>query len=449
MSTSILRRIAVVTGAVAMLASTAACDLTDLYGVEEDKPLPGERIPVMQLDSTLQADPRLEELDVRLPAPWANADWPQVGGYPSHAMHHLALGEQIAEAWRIDIGAGASDGQRIFAPPVVADGRLYAIDAESNLSAFDTQTGDRLWRVALAPEEEDEGAIGGGIAYWNGWLYATTAYGLVYKLSPADGSQVWVNDLGLPMRPAPTVFGGRVYVVTGDNTLHALSVADGTEEWSHTGIAEGAALVNAAAPAATESVVVVPFSSGEIFALRAGNGVVAWGDTLIRTGRISPVGEINDITGEPVMDRGVVFAVSHAGRMVAIDQRTGARLWETTFGGLNMPWVAGDFIFLVTLDSEVVALTRSDGRVRWVQQLERYINPDRKQNRGVVVWYGPVLAGDRLILLSSVGQAVTLSPYSGELLGELELPDRAMVPPIVAEETLYITTADGEIFAYR
>ena len=88
-----------------MLASTAACDLTDLYGVEEDKPLPGERIPVMQLDSTLQADPRLEELDVRLPAPWANADWPQVGGYPSHAMHHLALGEQIADlTQRINAG---------------------------------------------------------------------------------------------------------------------------------------------------------------------------------------------------------------------------------------------------------------------------------------------------------------------------------------------------------
>lgn len=446
---TISRRLTAAAVAVSLLGMTTACDLSDMYGVDEDKPLPGERIPVMQLESTLQADPRLEDLDVRLPAPWVNEDWPQVGGYPSHAMHHLALGEQLTEAWRVSIGAGAGTGQRIFAAPVVAEGRLYAIDAESNLSAFDSQSGERLWRIALAPDEEDSSAVGGGIGYWNGALYAATAYGLVYKLSPADGSQIWVADLGQPMRPAPTAFGGHVFVVTSDNTLHALSTTDGTEQWSHTAISEGAALVNAAAPAATGSVVIAPFSSGEIFALRAGNGVVAWGDTLIRTGRISPVGEINDITGEPVMDRGMVFAISHAGRMVAIDQRSGARLWETTFGGLNMPWVAGDFIFLVTLDSEVVALTRRDGSIRWVHQLARYINPDRKQNKGVVVWYGPVLAGDRLILISSEGQAVTLSPYTGELLGVLEMPDKAMVPPVVAQQTLFITTADGNIIAYR
>lgn len=425
------------------------CGLTDWYGVDEDKPLPGERIPVMQLEQSLQADPRLEDLEVRLPAPWVNEDWPQVGGYPGHAMHHLALGDGLQEVWRVDAGAGAASGRRIFAPPVVAEGKLFSIDSRSEVSAFDAQSGARLWRVSLAPEEEDAGAVGGGIGYWNGALYATTAYGLVYKLSPSDGSQIWVSDVGLPIRPGPTIFGGHVYAVSADNTLHALDERTGVEQWSHTGISEGASLVNAAAAAATGSIVVVPFSSGEIFALRAGNGVVAWGDTLVRTGRISPVGDINDITGEPVLDRGTVYAVSHAGRMVAIDQRTGARLWETTFGGLNMPWVAGDFIFMVTLDAEVVALTRRDGRVRWVQQLERYADPERTQNKGVIVWYGPVLAGDRLILISSESQAITLSPYTGELLGSVELPARAMVPPVVARETLYILTGDGQIVAYR
>lgn len=423
--------------------------LMDWYGADDDPPLPGERIAVMELEQALEADPRLQDLEVRLPAPWVNEEWPQVGGYPGHAMHHLALGEQLQQAWRADAGAGTASGRRIFAQPVVAEGKLFAIDARSDLSAFDARTGQRLWQVSLAPEDEDADAVGGGIGYWNGALYATTSYGLVYRLSPNDGRVVWVTDLGLPMRPAPTIFDGRVYVITADNTLHALDAETGTEEWSHTGIAEGATLVHAAAPAAAGPIVVAPFSSGEIFALRAGNGVVAWGDTLMRTGRISPVGEINDITGEPVIDRGVVFAVSHAGRMVAIDQRTGARLWETSFGGLNMPWVAGDFIFLVTLDSEVVALTRQDGRVRWVRPLQRYVDPDRRQNKGVVVWYGPVLAGDRLILLSSLGEAVSISPYTGELLGQVELPAPAMVPPVVAQEMLYILTGEGQIVAYR
>jgi len=427
----------------------AACDLGDLWGYDDVAPLPGERIAVMDLEGGLQPDQRLRDLDVRLPAPWVNDEWPQVGGYPSHAMHHLALGESISEVWRANIGAGAGSGRRVFAQPVVGDGRLFAMDARSVVSAFDAGTGQRLWQVSLAPDGESAGAVGGGLGYWNGALYATTAYGLVYRLSPSDGSEVWVRDLGLPVRPPPTIFDGLVYAVTNDNTVYALDVVNGNEVWNHAGIAEAALLLNAAAPAVAGSMVVVPFSSGEVYALRTQNGVVAWGDTLIRTGRISPVGDINDITGEPVIDRGIIFAISHSGRMVAIDQRTGARLWETNFGGLSMPWVAGDFLFLVTLDAEVVALTREQGRIRWVHQLERYVRPDRAQNRGVVVWYGPVLAGDRLILVSSERQAVSLSPYTGELMGVVNLPGPAAVAPIVAEEMLYILTDSGNIVAYR
>lgn len=436
-------------GTLACAMVLAGCGLADLWIYDDQAPLPGERIAVMDLEGGLQADRRLRDLEVRLPAPWVNEEWPQVGGYPSHAMHHLALGEGITEVWRASIGAGASGGRRIFAQPVVGDGRLFAMDAQSNVSAFDAASGQRLWQVSLAPEGESAGAVGGGLGYWNGALYATTAYGLVHRLSPSDGSEVWSRNLGLPLRPPPTIFDGLVYVVTNDNTLYALDVASGAEAWNHAGIAEVSLLLNAAAPAVSGAIVVVPFSSGELYALRTQNGVVAWGDSLIRTGRISPVGDINDITGEPVIDRGMVFALSHSGRMAAIDQRTGVRLWETNFGGLSMPWVAGDFLFVVTLDAEVVALTREDGRIRWVHQLERYVRPDRAQSRGVVVWYGPVLAGDRLVLVSSEREAVSLSPYTGEMLGSVDLPGAAAVPPLVADEMLYILTDRGTIVAYR
>jgi outer membrane protein assembly factor BamB len=106
-------------------------------------------------------------------------------------------------------------------------------------------------------------------------------------------------------------------------------------------------------------------------------------------------------------------------------------------------------VYLVTLNAEVVCLSSRDGRVRWVQQLDRFRNPDSKRDKGLIVWYGPVLAGNRLILVSSHGQALSLSPYDGAMLGRQRLSGNANVPPVVANGVLYVLTDDAKLAALK
>jgi outer membrane protein assembly factor BamB len=427
-----------------------ACSiLPDYLGESEGPPLPGERISVLALERRLQPDPRLADVEVRLPRPWANPDWPQAGGYPAHAMHHLALGESLRQLWRADIGSSSGSYERIVAQPVAADGKVFAMDAEARVSAFNADNGRLIWRVDLTPKDEERGAIGGGIAYDRGRLYATSGYGEVFALDADNGAQLWGLRAGIPFRGAPTVDGGRLFAITYDNQLHAISTASGKVEWIHSGITENAGLLGGASPAVEGGIVIAPYSSGELFAVRTDSGVVAWSDQLVRAGRVSPVGTINDINARPVIDRGRVYAISHSGRMTAIDLRSGERLWDREIAGVQTPWVAGDFIYLVTLDAEVLCLSRRDGRVRWVRQLDRYLRPDSSRNKGVVSWYGPVLAGDRLVLVSSNGQAVSLSPYNGDLLGRMRLSGSAGVAPAVANGVLYLLTDDARLIAMR
>ena len=148
-----------------------------------------------------------------------------------------------------------------------------------------------------------------------------------------------------------------------------------------------------------------------------------------------------------MIDRGRVFAISHSGNIVSIDLRTGERIWTRVIAGVQTPWVAGDYIYLLTLEGEITALSRRDGRVRWVTQLRRY--KDQKDGEGRVEWSGPVLAGDRLIAVSSMGQLISVSPYTGEALGYITIPDGTFVPPVVANETLYILTREAQLLAYR
>jgi outer membrane protein assembly factor BamB len=431
----------------ALLALAALAGLLTGCGDDKKVHLEGKRISVLALDKRLVADPKLDGTPISLPAPYANPAWPEAGGYPNHAMYHLALGEKIRRAWRSGIGDGDSRYGRVIAQPVVADGVVFAMDAQTKVSAYDAKSGDRLWRFDIQPKDVDESNYGGGVAYADGKLYVATGYAEVIALDAKTGKPIWRVPVSGPVHGSPTVADGRIFAITIDNQLEVLATTDGRLLWSHNGIPEPASLLGSASPAVEGDTVVVPYSSGEIFALRVGNGQPVWSDNLATSRPLGALSSLADIRGQPVIDRGRVIAVSHAGILVSIDLRTGDRVWEQDIGGTHSPWVAGDFIYVLSNDSDLVCLTREDGRVRWVRELPRFEDEDSKSDPER--WAGPVLAGDRLIVVSSSGEAFSVSPYTGEALGWTEFPDGVYVNPVVADQTLFVVTDDADLIALR
>lgn len=422
----------------------SACSIFDPY---VPPPLPGDRLSVLSLQQRIEPDPSIQDVEIRLPRPYANPSWPQAGGSAANAMYHLALGDAPRQIWRANIGAGSRSDRRITATPVASSEAVFAMDADGQVTAISAANGNRLWRVNIVPRREEPGALGGGLAFSQGVLFVSTGYGEVIALDAGNGQQIWRQRLSVPIRGAPTVFSSRVFVIGIDNQLFALAADDGRTLWNHVGIAESAGLLGSASAVASGEFIVAPFSSGEVTALRIDNGRPVWSDSLARAGRIAALGDLSDLNARPVIDRGTVYALGFGGRMVATDLASGNRLWSQNIAGTESPWIGGDFLFLLTADQEILAVSREDGGVRWVSELPRYERPDRRE--GPIKWSGPVLASDRLIVLSSAGNALAVSPYSGETLGSLRLPDKALVPPIIANETLYILTDGGDIVAYR
>jgi outer membrane protein assembly factor BamB len=419
----------------------------DWLGGSVNKPLEGERIDVLRGGGAVAVDERIKDLKILLPRPDVNDEWPQAGGYPNHAMHHLAASGPLTRQWSSDIGDGSSDEAQLLAQPVIADGKIYTVDIEAKVSAFDQKSGKRLWRVELSKDDDDEGILGGGIAFSDGRLFSTTGFADVVALDAETGREIWRKRLSGPMRAAPTVWAGRVFAVTVANELYALSAADGRELWTHSGLREVAGLLGGAPPAVDGGVVVVPYSSGEVVALRVENGRQVWTESLTAIRRSDAVTAIAHIRGQPVIDRGIVYIVGNSNRTVAVDLRTGTRLWEVAVGGVHGAWVAGEFVYVVTRDGEVICLTRRGGRVRWIAQLPRF--EDAEDLTGPILWAGPVLAGDRLLIGNSVDEIWSLSPYSGKILGLIEISGPVLIPPIVASETLYVLTDEADLIAFR
>ena len=146
--------------------------------------------------------------------------------------------------------------------------------------------------------------------------------------------------------------------VTQDNQLFALNPADGAIRWTGAGPFESPECSAPPRRPPRRATVVAGFSSGELTAYRYENGQVVWQDALARTSISTTVTSLSDIDAEPVID-GRVYAVGQGGRMVAIELITGQRVWEINFAGISTPWVAGDWIFVVTDDGQLLCLART------------------------------------------------------------------------------------------
>lgn len=462
---------------VTLMASLAACAANPLSGVfgkrdqkakaaaEKNIPEKANRISVLALENTLSPDEALVGKEIVLPPAYINAAWTQPGGDADHTMHHLSANLTLQPVWSTKIGAKSGKRAPLLAPPVIADGRVFVIDPKAVVSAYDSVTGSRIWETALTPDVREatgrryfrrynklnpaEIGYGGGVAFDNGRVFITSGFGFVAALEAETGTLIWQEETPAPVRSAPTAVDGKVYTVTNTNEFIAFNQETGKQEWKYLSFEESARFLAATSPAANKDVVVAPFSSGEITLLNASNGRALWSQTVARSSRLTALSNLNDIAGSPIIDRGTVYAISHAGQMSAIDLRSGKVRWEAGVSGLQTPWLAGEYIFVVSVDGELVCLSKETGGVAWIQQLPRYEKAKKKQNR--ITWTGPIIAGGRLVLTSSRGEIILASPQNGEILERRNLGKKrgSIITPVIANEQLFILSEKGQLTAYR
>ena len=411
-------------------------------------PVVGDRVSVLSTELEIAVDPATAALPFTLPPAVPNSDWGQPGGTPSKSAGHPALGTSLGTAFSVQAGQGSSPDARLASPPVVAGNRVFTIDTTATVRAFDGQTGQQVWATQFGAEKGNSASLyGGGVSVADGRVYATNGLGFVAALDATNGGVLWQVRPGGPLRGAPSISADTLYVMSQDNQLYSLKTSDGTTNWSAAAALEIAGVFGTGAPAIGQGTVVAGFSSGELNAYRYENGRLVWQDALQRTSIRTSVANLSDIDASPVIDNGQVFAVGQGGRMVALDLISGQRIWELNIAGIATPWVAGQWVFVVTDDAKLVAIERDTGKVRWINQLPAFENP--KGKRGPISYVGPVLAGDRLIVAGSNGVLINVDPNSGSFQSQTNVGAGVSLAPAVANATMYILDDRGRLHAFR
>ena len=416
-------------------------------GDKKATPTIGNRIDILGTEANTVADANLDGVAVILPPAEVNASWPQPGGNAAKSPGHVALGQGLARVWSAKV-AGSTPRARLASAPVVSDGRIYVIDTDARVSAFDAASGAKLWSTMVDVQGDGKSSLfGGGVSATSDTVFATNGVGDVAALKADTGALVWKKRPAGPLRGAPTISNGNVYVMTQDNQIYALQASDGEAQWNEAGPVGVSGIFGVAAPAAAQGTVIAGYSTGELAAYRYENGRSLWSDTLSRTSMSTSVSTLTDIDADPVIDRGRVFALGKGGRMASYELISGQRIWEINIAGITTPVVSGEWVFVLTDEAKLLCVQRASGKIRWISKLRHYQNEDKK--KGPISWDGPVLAGGRLIVANSRGEIWSVSPEEGVSTKVYDVKKSISLAPIVANNMLYILDDNGQISAFR
>ncbi|SDJ43920.1 PQQ-like beta-propeller repeat protein [Aliiruegeria lutimaris] len=429
----------------------------------DDPPLPGERFDVRTPlaasadgESAAAAIEPLPEGSVvqndvafSASAQTNHSEWTHRGGSATHRIQHPALSSNLTRAWSASIGAGNSRKARITADPIVAGGRIFTLDARSQLSAFSTGGGEQWSRNLTPASERNKDGSGGGLAFGGGKLYVTTGFGELQAIDPATGNTIWVQGFEAPVAGAPTVRDGMIYVSSRDNRAFAVRADTGRLAWQLQANPSASATVNGSGPAVDGRIAIFPFGSAELLGAQAGDGTRAWGTMLAGRRRGRAYSLITDISSDPVIVGGTVYVGTPSGRIAALDANSGARIWTANEGALSPVWVDGGSVFAVTDLLQLVRLNASNGELIWAVDLPGFKKKKPRKYRDVYASFGPVLAGGRLLVASDDGYLRSFDPRNGNLLSTVEIPAGAATNPVIVNQTLYLVNTKAQLLAYR
>ena len=384
-----------------------------------------------------------------LPNVRSNTEWTHQGGNAQHYSGHVALSSDLTLQWATAIGQGDSRRSEISASPIIQGDRIFTLDSQSLVTALRLD-GSVIWQrnVSEAYSDVNE-AFGGGLAVQGNKLFVTTGFGTVLALSVSSGEGYWEQDLASFGGASPTVFDDLLYVSARDGAAWAIETSTGRIKWQVVGQSVQSSYTGGPGAAVSDKYALFPFGSGDLVAAFRLGGQRSWSSILsgARLGRAR--GQVQDLTGQPVIEGSVVYLANSSGRMAAIDLDTGLRLWTANQGSQDDIFVVGSSLFAVSDENNLIRVSKADGKLVWSTPLPQSTQASMLRRGKTFVHHGPILSGGRLLLASSDALIRQFDPANGDLIKIIEMPSGAASAPIVVGGTLYVLSTNGNLLAFR
>jgi outer membrane protein assembly factor BamB len=376
------------------------------------------------------------------PTDGSSTDWPMFQRDPLHSGYHPAgglipTGEVI---WSFDMGTKVPNS------PAVVDGIVYLSAGLRGVVALDAETGNLLWQYGVA------GTIETAVAVAGDKVFAGLRDGRIVALDRQTGEQEWSVQTGNKIFSSPAVLDGIVYVGSGDGFLYVIDAETGGVRWKYH---------------AGDSIISSPAVSADVLAFTAHDRKLYVVET--HSGKLRFDYRLDFVGGSPSIRGDRLYIGDETGILRSIDwqQRTlplekalvKLKFYGWWYGltsdlqnqkgfvwGFSPP--GGSPMGTAVATDELVYVPATVGRLYAVDTLT-----------GDEVWSfrtagrlsgSPAVIGGMVVLGDEQGRLYGLNGTTGELLWEIRgLGGSVVSTPVVAGDTIYVSTEEGRLLAIR
>lgn len=282
---------------------------------------------------------------------------PFSGSAPKMAeLEPIKASAEARTRWAIDIG---KSGNYVFTP-AVADDAVFVAASDGSLARI--EGGRTVWRIGAGQP------LSAGVGSDGRTVVVGTPKGEVLAFAAADGKPLWQTRVSSEVLAPPAVGDEGVAVRSGDNRIFLLDAADGRRKWVYQRSTPPLSLRSVASPVFADKYLFAGFPGGKLVAIDLKNGAPVWEGTVALPKGATELDRVADVVARPVIDGSQVCAIAFQGRVACFDLRQGgALIWARDFSSAAGIALDGRYLFLTDDRGAVHALDRFSGSSLWKQ----------------------------------------------------------------------------------
>lgn len=317
--------------------------------------------------------------------------------------------------------------------PIIFNQIIFQMDSSGDLTAIDLKTKNTLWHQRIFEKLWLKNYKVAHLGACLDKLFAVAGVNQIKAISQIDGNILWSKDLSAVFNSTPICDDNNVYLTSIDNKTFALNANTGEINWIHMGFSKPLAIFGNAQTVIAGNKLIVSHSSGEIYALNKNSGEVFWQNDLNQNNYSSSI--LTDVDATPMVKNNVVYAIGYGGKMKAMSLENGKEIWQKPITSLTDFWIAGDFIYAINDDNQIMAIYKKTGAIKWHTQLPKYRHPKKITSK--YNYLGVLMVDAKLMVLRSDGELLIVSPFDGSIEKNYALNKRILHLPIIIDNKIY------------
>jgi outer membrane protein assembly factor BamB len=328
--------------------------------------------------------------------------------------------------WHAQLG----DAGNYLLRPGIGKAMIVGASFKGVLKSLERGTGKLLWQVDTGMVIS--GGVGGDESMWvvGGDKGDVLAY-------DAAGKLLWKSKVSSEVLSVPQIADGVVVVRSGDGRIAGLSAADGKRMWSYDRATPALVVRSFASVTIQRGIVYAGFAAGKIVALDIRSGSLIWENSVSQPRGNTELDRISDITSNVVIDDEQACAIAFQGRVACFDVAQGNPLWNRDISSDKDMMLLRRYLYLTDVEGVVMVLDKTSGSSLWKneQLMLRDISAPYSFSAFVVV-------GD------FEGYLHALNREDGHLVARVKLDDSPVAgAPLELDGGLLVQTHNGGLYS--